>query len=695
MAYAKALRLTALAAVAAGAATSALCYGAASAAAQTHVITLHSCATGDTGTGAWLEGSSGAGMSTGNGCPIGRLRLLATGGTSVGNYAQWSTTLPSQMALVAATIPASGVLINKDATADGYGARYFWNGGQQPIGAGSYCCGDSDYASAGLGTFFPPSTEWFIIQVSCNQPTCNGVPGGQALDVGDITLDAIDNTAPSIVPDESSKNLADMGGHWVRGQWNASFTADSQAGVCQAYAAVDGTTVGGQQSPQAPNTGAWTQCGEDAGTIAAPHSHAGADSVTASADTTRYPDGALTLSYYAADPAQPANVSNPSYTVNVDNKPVTLDLSGPSDAFSTAGTQYVTATAAAGPSGVAEIDCSVDGSPYVTHAAATVQIPVQGIGSHHISCYARNNAVNAAGEAATSPTESWSLNIRQPSVGTASFTRLIDALHCHRVRERVRIPARWVTTHVHGQRIRIKLPAETRTVRITRCRPRFVRRRVRVGGHWYTETVVALPRAVRATTVRVRFGASMKINGWLGTAHGDALAGQPVRIMTAPDTPGAQFTQAAIVVTRADGTWTARLKGTSSRLVEASYDGSSTIEPSTSAVVRTIVPASVKLAISPPTTHWQGTIVISGRLRGCCVPPTVGELVVLHVGWSSGSAEIGHVYARKGGRFRATYTFLRGAGIATYRLWATTAIESDYPYAAGSSRKIAVTVGPP
>jgi hypothetical protein len=107
-----------------------------------------------------------------------------------------------------------------------------------------------------------------------------------------------------------------------------------------------------------------------------------------------------------------------------------------------------------------------------------------------------------------------------------------------------------------------------------------------------------------------------------------------------------------------------------------------------------IVPASVKLAIRPRTTHWGDTIAINGRLRGCCVPPA-GELVSLRIGWRGGSAELGQVYARTGGRFRTRYTFLRGSGAERYRIWATTATESDYPYASGSSSPATVTVGPP
>jgi len=83
--------------------------------------------------------------------------------------------------------------------------------------------------------------------------------------------------------------------------------------------------------------------------------------------------------------------------VNIDNTPVSLTLSGPTDAPSTAGVQYVTATATAGPSGIQGISCSVDGAPAQFYNGASAQIPVSGIGAHSIRCAADDNAVDASG----------------------------------------------------------------------------------------------------------------------------------------------------------------------------------------------------------------------------------------------------------------------------------------------------------
>ena len=118
----------------------------------------------------------------------------------------------------------------------------------------------------------------------------------------------------------------------------------------------------------------------------------------------RYGQGPLTLALGASDAAGvPAGISK---TVYVDNSTPTVTLSGPVDAPSTAGTQYVTATAGGSPSGIANIVCTVDGGPGQTYSGASAQVPVSGIGPHTVSCYANDNAVDPTGAHGQSPTAS-------------------------------------------------------------------------------------------------------------------------------------------------------------------------------------------------------------------------------------------------------------------------------------------------
>ena len=67
-------------------------------------------------------------------------------------------------------------------------------------------------------------------------------------------------------------------------------------------------------------------------------------------------------------------------------------------------------------------------------------------------------------------------------------------------------------------------------------------------------------------------------------------------------------------------------------------------------------------------------------------------MVGVRVEVRGGSAETGYVYTTPDGHFSTTYTFLRGRGTETYRMWAETGKETDYPYAPGSSNRVRVTV---
>jgi hypothetical protein len=612
-----------------------------------------------------------------NACNTGRsFKIVASRVARNGQYGEWLTTAPTQIALTGAFTPANTLLVNPSAYLLGYFFNTVYQGGSRPITLDGSCCGGMDYGSE-INQLL--SGHWFGIRVSCGDSAgCTTPSNTDLLNVSAIEISATDTTPPTIAA-TGATNLFDATTGWVRGVWPMPFQASADDGVCHVSATVDGATIAGPSVT--PDDHMWMQCRDPL---------TWADSV----DTTAEPNGPLTIGLHASDAATPANTSQVTRTVHVDNTPVTLALSGPSDWLSTNGAATIKATATAGPSGLAGIWCSVDGSPFQRSAAATASLPIAGLGLHHISCQAASNAMDASGTPARSAMQTRSLTIRQPSVTTVSFTAIADALQCHRVKERVRIPARWVTVRTHGQKVRIKLPAQTRTVKVTRCKPRIEHRRVRVAGHWYTESVVVLPHKVKRDAIRASFGSPATINGWLGTTGGTALAGRTLRILARPDLPDASFSAVASAVTRKNGAWTAALPPGPSRTVEVAYGGTDTVEPATSPIARVTVPAAVRVALSTHATHWGDTIEISGNLRGCCVPPD-GELVSLRIGWHGGSAEIGQVYARAGGRFRTPYTFLRGTGTQTYRIWATTARESDYPYAPGTSARQLITVRSP
>ncbi len=201
---------------------------------------------------------------------------------------------------------------------------------------------------------------------------------------------------------------------WVRGSWPIAFTADGPSGVCQMNAARWITQRQPDQSTQPASQIVWHQCPAgsfsqlfDTASVSSEAGSSADDVGAATRPTTTRPDESLS-----------DTVTKP---VNIDNVPVSLSLSGPTDAPSTAGSQAISATAQAGPSGVRGTWCSVDDAPYQLHPGARAQIQVSGIGAHTANCFAENNALDVNGRPARSAVETWRMTIREPSVSTVSL----------------------------------------------------------------------------------------------------------------------------------------------------------------------------------------------------------------------------------------------------------------------------------
>lgn len=635
---------------------------------------------GDSGSATDLDGTVWQGVgdgsfSTANRCAQrGSFQILPSRQPHTGDSVQWHTVTPPSIQIVHAVTPDQEVLIDPT-TGDGFHASFFWHGGSQAISPQSNCCGGMDYGTP-INRWIGPS-RWFGWQVTCVSGPC-GEPL-QILNVRGVELAAVDNTPPLLVA-LGSNNVWYQGARYLRGAgWSASWQASADDGICGMQAIVDGQAIPGPSSATL-NQHSWTQCPTPV-------------TMPVTLDTARYPDGSLSLTLFARDAASPANVSSPTQTLRVDNTPVGLTLSGPTDAPSTAGTQHVTASATAGPSSVAGIDCSTDGSPYQWYPGSTTEVPVAGIGPHQVVCDAQNNSFNVDGQPATSPTQTWRLSIRQPTVISASFAKLVDALRCsHRI-EHLRVPSRWVKVHRHGKVRYVHRRGHRQTVSVLRCHPRLVRERERVHGGWRTVRVPVFPHVVQHTARRVRHGSGTTVSGWLGTSGGTALGGQQVSILTAPDNGLEHFTRATVATTGANGVWTATLRPGPSRLVEAFYAGGSTTEPAASAYAHLAVPAKIRLSISPRWVAWTGTIALSGRLLGGYVPAD-GVALWVRVGYPGGPVTLHALRTNPRGAFRFSWSFGSGSGIVTWPLWvATVSNESDYAYAAASSRHIAVRFG--
>lgn len=593
-----------------------------------------------------------------------------------GQNALWQANTPAGLTIVQATVPELGSFGVNAGNQGEYGGDFYWAGGASnimPI--------ENSFASPAM------SSGYFGIQLVCGLSTCapNNINPTSYILAQEVSLSVRETSGPWVT---APTGLWQANG-WVRGNWPLFVWGNSPSGLCGIVADFNYQTLPGTTSARDQST--WHQCA--------------AGPIQDTVNTPGYSDGANSLHIGGWDAA--GETVDDSKIVYVDNQQPTVSLSGPSDAPSSAGTQYVTATASAGPSGVAGISCAVDGGPAQWYPDVTAQVPVGGIGPHVAQCYSVNNAVDANGDPATSPLQTFSLSIRQPTVAGISFSRIVDGLRCHRVRERVSIPARWVTVHRDHRRVRVRKRTHTELMKVVKCHARTVRRRqtvyvrvrrrgkrVRVRQH-QTVSVIVPPRAVTSTTLRVPYGQAATVNGWLGTDALTALGGEPVTVMTAPDNGLGQFAPATTAVTGADGSWSALLPAGPSRLVEAAYPGDPLTEPTVSSPVQVVVPAQVRLISVTRRVPWGGTVRIVGRLEGGYLPPG-GALVRLRYGQGSQYLTYGvKTHVGGDGLFTTGYTF--GAGDpAVYRSYffqVASLPSGNYPFAPAASRRLWTIVG--
>src|SRR3984885_5154021 len=430
--------------------------------------------------------SSVSGIATTGQCPApsyngGGFGLFNNGTTTRGQAGRWQTTTPGGLELVGVTadqIVSVGVNDGGD-----YGGGFYWAGGGPQT---------NDQTPSSLGMTFASPSSYFGMQLVCGKGTCTAPA---QLDVGAFSLYVQETSGPGF---SAPSGLWQTTG-WIRGIWPFVASGDSPSGLCSLSATLNGQLIDTTTSGQDVST--WHQ--------------GAAPAISQSVDTSRYGQGGLALTLSASDAAGvPASVTK---TVYVDNSTPTISLSGPVDAPSTAGTQYVSATAGGSPSGIASIVCSVDGGPAQSYSGASAQVPVSGIGPHSVSCYSQDNATDPVGVHGRSATATWSVKIGQLTEVGIALDKTIG-LRCHRERVRVKVPGHWITVRRHGKRVKVRTRARTRVERVVRCHPRTVRRRtvvfvrVRRHGHWVrvkrikVVRVVVPPRVIARTSRVVRFG---------------------------------------------------------------------------------------------------------------------------------------------------------------------------------------------
>jgi hypothetical protein len=629
----------------------------------------------------------GSVIATGSSCPssAGQGLVLQSSGSvngSQGSRGAWQANAPAGLEIVAASVGAPGITGSSiNVSASPWGGGVYWAGGGQAI--------PTEFDGGGSWSGFV--SPYFGFQLVCGATPC-GVNKGSQLQVnGTINFSVRETVGPSL----SAPNGLWQTHGWIRGQWPLNFSGNSPSGVCGLSGTLNQIPLTGSSS--ARDVATWHQCS--------------APAVSDTINTAAYGSGAMALYIAGYDAA--GETASDTETMYVDNSTPTLSLSGPTDASSTAGTQYVTATAGGGPSGIDGISCSVDGGPAQWHPGASAQVPVSGVGEHTVSCDALNNAVDASGVHGESSSQTWSLKIGAPTIMGVGFDKYVG-LKCHVVKRRETVPGHWVTRTRHGKSVKVKTRTRHKIVKVTKCHPATKRVRVvvrvplrrhgkvvrRHGKVVYRKKVehkrvVVTPHKKFKAKEHVRHGHATSVSGWLGLSDGTALAGQTVQILTAADNGLGQFAVAATATTAANGTWTAALPAGPSRIVQASYGGGTTTEASVSGQVTVIVPSQIKIrSVNPSRVAWGESVKVTGTLLGGYLPAG-GVNVRLRIGIGTSKLTYGVREHVSQAHFTTVYTFGAGSAQIHRRYWfqVATLPSGNYPYAPSSSNRMYVSVG--
>jgi hypothetical protein len=306
----------------------------------------------------------------------------------------------------------------------------------------------------------------------------------------------------------------------------------------------------------------------------------------------------------------------------------------------------------------------------------------------------RATACDNVGNCATT-TETLTMPLRLPAASDVGFAKIGTPAKV--VREEVLVGFHYKRERRHGRFVKVRIGGHFRTIRIvipanTRCGHKLVK----TGPHLWQETTVCRPLSLHVVTTKlVPYGKPFMIHGLLVTTQGVPVADSPVDILTAPANGVGQFTEAATAMTTASGAWTANLPAGPSRIIRTVYPGSATVLPAAGRAT-VAVPARIALSASSHSAPWDGIVTLRGHLEGGYVPRDgVALRLLIRLPGRSQPYEPVPFRTNKKGDFVIHWTWGQGSGVVTYPFAvATTATESDYPFAASRSRWIPVTFGP-
>lgn len=234
-----------------------------------------------------------------------------------------------------------------------------------------------------------------------------------------------------------------------------------------------------------------------------------------------------------------------------------------------------------------------------------------------------------------------------------------------------------------GDPAHLTLPVRVKT-RLAVGKPKRIKARRSRRGKRRTRTVLLVrPQA--------RFGRTVRLTGRLTMPGANPLAGVPVEVFERVALPGAEFNRIATVSTSRTGRFVFKALRGPSRTLRFRYPGTPTIRSRTTEVdlrvrAATTIRASRRFAVTGEYVTFRG------RLKAGPVPAE-GKLVELQVWARERWRTFATTRARAGdGRWSYRYRFDSTRGKITYRFRARIRRETAYPYHAGKSRRVRVTV---
>lgn len=194
---------------------------------------------------------------------------------------------------------------------------------------------------------------------------------------------------------------------------------------------------------------------------------------------------------------------------------------------------------------------------------------------------------------------------------------------------------------------------------------------------------------VQRRAARARYGSTVAIRGRLETLAGQPLPGRTVAVelVSRDDTR-----QAPSARTDAGGRFALALPARRSTAVRLSFDGDRGVLAS-ARELGLHVPAPVTIGAARRIVRGGGRTRFHGRVRGGSIPRN-GKLMEIQAHFRGRWRTISTVRSARDGRWRFRYAFRPGATTSRYRLRARVPAEAGYPFAAGASRPVRVTVQP-